>query len=164
MWFFRKNYLILSLVFAFGSTSSMDLKAEAHLVFRNSVMNVTKVHAKVTAGYVSIENLGTQDEVLISVKTDFAQISEIHEMKHVNGIMKMRKVTSGLTIKPKNTVHLEKGGFHLMFMKMSKHLSPDDIVSVDLKFRDAGWITVDFLVVDRHIASGSAHSHSQDDQ
>ena len=54
----------------------MDLKAEAHLVFRNSVMNVTKVHAKVAAGYVSIENLGTQDEVLISVKTDFAQISE----------------------------------------------------------------------------------------
>ena len=51
-----------------------------------------------------------------------------------------------------------------MFMKLSKHLSPDDIVSIDLKFRDAGWITVDFLVSDQHIASSSSHSHSHEDQ
>ena len=160
MWFNRKNYLILFLVFAFGSTSSMDLKGEGRLAFQKSLVNITGVHAKVAAGYVSIKNLGTQDEVLISVKTDFAQISEIHEMKHANGIMKMREVTSGLTIKPNKTVHLEKGGFHFMFMKLSKHLSPDDIVSIDLKFREAGWITVDFLVSDQHIASSSSHSHS----
>ena len=160
MWLYKKSYLFLFLVFAFSSTSPMDLKAEEHLVFRKSVVNVTGMHAKVAAGYVSIENLGTRDEALLSVKTDFAQISEIHEMKHVDGIMKMRKVKSGLIIKPNNTIHLEKGGFHLMFMKLSKHLSPNDIVTVDLEFRNAGWITAEFLVSDLHKTSGSSHSHS----
>ena len=160
MWFHRKSYLFLLLVFAFSSTSPMDLKAEEHLVFQKSVVNVTGMHAKVAAGYVSIENLGTRDEALLSVKTDFAQISEIHEMKHVDGIMKMRKVKSGLIIKPNNTIHLEKGGFHLMFMKLSKHLSPNDFVSVDLEFRNAGWITTEFLVSDLHNRSDSSHSHS----
>lgn len=160
MWLYKKSYLFLFLVFALSSLSSMDLKADEHLVFKKSVVNITGMHAKVAAGYVSIENLGTWDEVLLSVKSDFAQTSEIHEMKHVNGIMKMRKVTSGIIIKPNNTVHLEKGGFHLMFMKLSKHLSPNDFVSVDLEFRNAGWITTNFLVSDLHNKSGSSHSHS----
>ena len=160
MWLYRKSYLFLFLVFAYNLTSPMDLKAEEHLVFQKSLVIVTGMHAKVAAGYVSIENLGTREEALLSVKTDFAQISEIHEMKHVDGIMKMRKVKSGLIIKPNNTIHLEKGGFHLMFMKLSKHLSPNDIVSVDLEFRNAGWITTNFLVSDLHNKSGSSNSHS----
>ena len=160
----KKTALTHILIIFLGMAFSISAKASESLIFDKATVSISGMHAKVAAGYVSIENIGAKEDVLLSVKSDFAKISEIHEMKHVNSVMKMRKITSGIAIKSNTTVSLRKGGYHIMFMKLAKHLSPGEVVSVKLKFQNLGWVIKDFRVSDGHQMSGNEHSHTEDNQ
>ena len=110
--------------------------------------------AKVAAGYLTITNLGTEMDVLVSGSFEKSARVEVHEMKIENDIMRMREMADGLEIKPGATVTLKPGGYHLMFMGLSERLSEGDTVTGTVTFKRAGTVKLRFPV--RSIAAQSS--------
>jgi periplasmic copper chaperone A len=106
------------------------------------------------AGYLVIENTGSEADRLVSATSDASPDVEIHEMKMEGDVMKMRGLPSGLEIPAGGTVELKPGGFHLMFMGVKTPFKEGDTLKVELKFEKAGQVDVDLPVT---AAQGDMH-------
>lgn len=116
--------------------------------------------AKIAGGYLKITNNGGAVDRLASVTSPGADRVEIHEMSMTDGVMKMRPLAEGLTIKPGETVELKPGGFHMMFMDIKQPLKQGDILVATLVFEKAGKLDVKFNVnALGATAEPSAHKH-----
>ncbi|MDH3987099.1 MAG: copper chaperone PCu(A)C, partial [Gammaproteobacteria bacterium] len=65
---------------------------------------------------------------------DAYEAIEVHEMKRVDGFMKMREVTD-MVITANSQIQLEPGGWHLMMMGPKQHLSTGEEVDLTLTFK-----------------------------
>lgn len=74
---------------------------------------------------------------LIGVSSPLAGIAEIHEMKMVDGVMKMRAADTGVEIPAGKTVELSSGGYHVMLMDLKGPLPKGSSMPLTLVFRDA---------------------------
>ena len=62
------------------------------------------------------------------------------------GVARMRPVSSGLEIKPGQTVEFKPSSYHLMFVGLNKQLAKGDQVKATLQFEKAGKVDVTFDV------------------
>jgi len=118
--------------------------------------------AKVGGGFMKITNTGKTADRLVAVKTDVSGVAEIHEMKMVDGVMKMRALGTGVAIKPGQTVELRPGGYHLMFMDLKKPIVKEKPVKATLVFETAGEVEVEFVVAPvgaKSPSGGGGHDH-----
>jgi copper(I)-binding protein len=111
--------------------------------------------AQVAGGYVKITNRGTAADRLIGGTLSVATSVEVHEMSMADGIMKMRRLETGLEIKSGQTVELKPGGHHIMFMGLREGLKEGMAVKGTLAFEKAGSIEVEFLVAPIGARSGT---------
>lgn len=102
--------------------------------------------AKIAGGYLKITNTGKSPDRLVSAISAGADRVEIHEMSMTDGVMKMRPLADGLTIKPGETVELKPGGLHMMFMDIKQPLKQGDKLKATLTFEKAGKLDVSFDV------------------
>ena len=102
--------------------------------------------ASIGGGYMKITNSGAAPDRLVGGSTDAANRFEVHEMSMDNGVMKMRPVSTGLEIKPGQTVELKPGGYHVMFVGLKQQLKQGDHFNAQLMFEKAGKVDVDFAV------------------
>lgn len=123
--------------FTVGDITIMEVRA------RETVLG-----ASVGGGYMVITNNGSVDDRLVSGTTSVSPMLEIHEMSMENDVMKMRQLNDGLMIKAGETVTLEPGGFHVMFMGLEAPLAKDTSFTATLNFENAGSVDIDFNVVD----------------
>ena len=103
---------------------------------------VTPKGAKVAAGYLTIANGGPSDDKLIAASSPEAKSVEIHEMKMVGAVMKMRPLKEGVTVPAGGALELAQGGLHLMFVGIRKPFVEGDKVPVTLTLQNAGTIDV----------------------
>jgi len=115
---------------------------------------------KAGGGYVVIVNRGANEDVLVAVSTPRAARGEIHEMRVVDDVMRMRPLPEGLPIPAGETVLLKPGGFHLMFMAVSEPFREGETIPVTLTFKSAGDVT---LVLPVAPAGARRHDHSAHD-
>lgn len=113
--------------------------------------------AKVAGGYLKITNNGSAPERLVGATASAAGRVEIHEMSMVSGVMRMRPLNDGLTIKPGETIELKPGGLHVMFMDIKQPFKQGDAIKTTLQFEKAGKLDVVFNV-GAVAASGGDHS------
>jgi copper(I)-binding protein len=107
--------------------------------------------APTSAAYALIVNLTNTDadETLLSVSTDAAEASEIHEMTMTEGdVMRMNPVEGGLTIPAGGAVLLQPGGLHIMLMNLTDALEVGDVLDFTLTFANADEIEVSIPVHD----------------
>lgn len=123
-----------------------DVFKVGDLVVASPWTRATPGGAKVAGGYLKVTNNGKSPDRLVKATASIADRMEIHEMSMVDGVMKMRPLASGLTIKPGETVELKPGGFHLMFMDIKQPLKQGDVVKATLTFEKAGTLEVPFNV------------------
>jgi copper(I)-binding protein len=102
--------------------------------------------ATVGGGYFTITNTGNAADRLKGGASDVSSRFEIHEMSMDNGVMKMREVTSGIEIKPGQTIRFEPSGHHVMFVGLKQPLKEGDHIKATLQFEKAGNASVDFVV------------------
>ncbi|MCR6670237.1 copper chaperone PCu(A)C [Devosia ginsengisoli] len=102
----------------------------------------TLPNAPVAGGFLTIENAGTEPDRLISVTSDIAGETQIHEMAMQGDVMKMRPLADGLEIPAGETVVLAPGGFHIMFMGLKQTLVEGETVAVTLTFEKAGSVEI----------------------
>jgi hypothetical protein len=117
------------------------------LVIERPWIRATPNGAKVAGGYLTIINNGTEADRLVGGVSPFAGRFEVHEMKMENGMMQMRPLPNGLEIKPGQTVRLDPGGYHIMFMDLKQPLKPGDQVKGELQFAKAGKIAIQYAVI-----------------
>ena len=70
--------------------------------------------------------------------------------------MKMREVTSGIEIKPGQTIRFEPSGYHIMFVGLRHPLKEGDHIKATLQFEKAGKASVTFAIEGIGARSGSA--------
>ncbi|NPA54373.1 MAG: copper chaperone PCu(A)C [Aquificae bacterium] len=111
--------------------------AKSDIEIRDPWIRAVPPNSKNTALFMIIENKGNKEDELISVKTDIAKMSMIHETVNENGIMKMKHIET-LKIPPKSKIELKPGGLHIMLMGLKRPLKVGEKVKVKLLFKFAG--------------------------
>lgn len=106
----------------------------------------TLPNAPVGGGFLTLTNNGASDDRLVSVSSPIARDAQIHEMAMEGDVMKMRQLVDGLVIPAGQSVVLEPGGYHIMFMGLTQALVEGETVPVTLTFEKAGTITIDLSV------------------
>ena len=112
--------------------------------------------AKAAGGFMAIVNNGTEPDRLIGVESDIAMKSEVHESKvDANGVGTMEHVDA-IEIPPGQTVNLEHGGYHVMFMGLNGTLTEGGMHKATLIFERAGRVEVEFMI-DPPAGEGDGH-------
>ncbi len=122
---------------------------------------VTPPTAKVGAGYLVITNAGDDDDRLLAVESDVAGRAELHEMRDVDGVMKMRPLPDGILLPAGESVALAPGGLHVMFVDLAAPLVEGERFPATLLFEKAGRLAVEFKVEPLDYAPAGEHQHSQ---
>ena len=98
---------------------------------------------------------------LVGVASPMAGVAQLHEMKMVDGVMKMAEVKGGLALPAGKAVALKPGGYHIMLMDLKEPLTKDGTVPVTLLFKDAKGVErkteINLPVVMRAPAAMHAH-------
>ena len=120
--------LLLSLLFAF---THAEAAPETSTQVREGWIRLAPPTAKVMAGYLTIDNTGSEDVVISEVRSaDFGAI-EIHEMTMQDGVMRMRRVAE-LRVPAGGHVTLEPGGLHRMLFRPQRSLPAGSKVGIRL--------------------------------
>lgn len=141
------------------AATSGDTFKVGDLVVSSPWTRATPGGAKIAGGYLKITNNGKTPDRLVKVSASISDRVEVHEMSMADGVMKMRALPEGLTIKPGETVELKPGGFHMMFMDIKQPLKQGDTMKATLTFEKAGSIDVSFDVGGIGANSEPAHKH-----
>lgn len=96
------------------------------------------------AGAFMVINSASDDQ-LVQVSGDIANKVEIHEMKMVDGVMKMRPV-SALPLAAGSETKLAPGSYHIMLMGLRQALKEGEKFPLTLTFAKAGSVTVQVKV------------------
>jgi copper(I)-binding protein len=119
-------------------------------------------NAMAAGGFMAIVNNGPEADRLIGVESDIAEKVETHESKvDENGVGTMQHVDF-IDIPAGETVNLEHGGYHIMFMGLKEPLVEGEMVKGALIFEKAGRVEIEFMV-DPPGEGGHDHSAMADD-
>jgi copper(I)-binding protein len=114
--------------------------------------------AKAAGGFMAIVNNGTEVERLIGVESEIAMKSQVHESRvDANGVGTMEHVDA-VEIPPGETVNLEHGSYHVMFMGLTGPLMEGEMHKATLIFEKAGRVEIEFQVDPPVGEAGMDHS------
>lgn len=137
---FKKSVLFLFLIlFSFAHTASAD---DMNIQVSTAWARATPPSAKIGAVYFTVQNTGDKDDRLLSIATDKAESPQIHTMTTENGIMQMRQLTEGLTVKAGSKETLSPDGTHIMLIGLKQPLATGQKIDLILLFEHAGPISV----------------------
>ena len=139
-----------------SSMPSFAFEEEAILITTPYAFATTP-HAKTGAAFMSIENTSGKNDTLISVKSDVAEFTEIHEnyIDPDDGVMIMRKI-NGIKIPKEGSVLLKPKGYHIMFINLKRPLKIGDSFPVTLVFSNSS----EQIITIKTVAPGmNQHSH-----
>jgi copper(I)-binding protein len=96
-------------------------------------------------GYLTLVNHGRSPVALVKAESPLARKGEIHRSSMAAGVMRMTAEAS-VAIPPGGTVRFAPGGYHLMFLGLTKSLAPGDRLPATLRFSDGRQVRVAFRV------------------
>lgn len=150
------SLLIASLAFA-SHVYAQDAASQMEVV-ESAWVRSTPPNMKITAGYMSLRNNSSTDHRLVAASSTVSDRVELHTHVHdmQTGMMQMRHVEY-IDLPAGQTVALEPGGLHIMFMDLKTDLQPGTDVPLTLEFDDGSTLTVEAPV--RRMAMGGHNNH-----
>ncbi len=100
-----------------------------------------------SAAFMEIKNKGTAVKVM-SAHCDCAKSTELHNVKMIDGAMKMYKVDA-MDIPADGELKLKSGSYHIMLIGLTRPLVSGETIPLKLKFEKAGEVTVDAKIKDK---------------
>ena len=98
---------------------------------------VRMIPGSMTAGYLQLRNTSSRDRRVVAASAAIAEVIELHEHVHDDGVMRMREVV-GMDLPAGDNLALEPGGLHLMFIGVRRPLVEGERIPVMLEFADGG--------------------------
>lgn len=131
------------------AASTLAVSALAHdyrvgdLVIDHPWARATVPGQKAGGAFLKIENRGSSADRLLSAAApaERAARTELHSMRMEGNVMRMREVAA-IDIPAGQTVTLEPGGLHIMFMGLTSALQAGEKIPLVLTFEKAGQVTV----------------------
>lgn len=102
-------------------------------------------NAKAGAAFMVISNTGSAD-TLINVTSDAARRVELHTHVEKDGVMRMTELEAGIPLPEGKTVHLKRGGMHVMLMGLKRPLVDGEVIKITMDFETAPSITIEIPV------------------
>lgn len=94
-----------------------------------------------SALYFEVINNQKADDTLYNVKSDLAEITEMHETYKKGEMMGMRR-TGAVVVKQNGSFKFQPGGHHVMLIRLKKIIREGSTENITLFFKKAGKITV----------------------
>ena len=110
------------------------LPALAQVTVAEPWVRATVAAQKATGAFMTLTS--TQGAKLVGVSSPAAGAVEVHEMKLVDDVMRMRQVTA-LELPAGKPVALSPGGYHLMLLDLKQPLKEGATVPLTLEIEDA---------------------------
>ena len=165
--------MLIALAFATALASTAPVLAQDHpghgdtaaaisvgpIEITGAFTRATLPNAPVAGGFLTLSNTGSEDDRLISATAPIARETQIHEMAMDGDIMRMRQLADGIVIPAGESIVLEPGGFHLMFMGLTGPIVEGEVVPVTLVFENAGTVTIDLPAADTAADAPSHEGH-----
>lgn len=104
--------------------------------------------AAVNGGYMTLINVGSEDVTLVGLESPAFEKAEIHEMAHVDGLMKMRRLDE-VVVPAGGQARFEPGGRHLMLMSPARHWTAGETIELTMIFASGKEQTVSVRVADK---------------
>ena len=139
------------------TTGTAEVLAEASgIVIEDGYARAAGANARTGAAFMAITNTTDSDDRLIEARSDIAERVELHTHEMNDGIARMREVEGGIPIPAGETVLLERGGLHVMFLGLTGGMAAGSTVDMVLVFESAGEIPVK-VPVDLMRGQGGGH-------
>ena len=153
--------LLLALALALPMTAqAMDMVMAGALKITGAYSPATPPTSRTAAGYMTIENTGASDDTLLSASGSMGMVQLHKSSTDANGVARMEHQADGIPLPAGQTVTLEPGGLHVMFMGLAEPFGEGATVTITLSFAKAGEVEVMLPVLPRGEApKGGAHSH-----
>jgi len=141
-----------------GATLLAAAPAWAQVTVDQPWVRGTVAAQKVTGAFMTLT--AAKDSRLVAVSSPVAGTVEVHEMKMVDDVMRMRQVPA-LELPAGKPVALTPGGYHLMLFQLKQQLKDGDKVPLVLEVEDAAKvrssIKVEALVKPLNAAAHAGH-------
>lgn len=118
-----------------GMAATVAAQIKVQIKVENAWVRATVAGQQSTGAFMKITS--PEPVRLLSVSTPVAKTNEIHEMKLVGDVMKMRAHPDGVDIPANTTLELKSGGYHLMMMEMDQPIKAGEVVPLQLQFINA---------------------------
>lgn len=139
-------------------TDENGVKTESGLELSHYAVRAALGQNPNTGGYVTVRNIGKDDDRLVSVTCDCAEKVELHTMKMDGDKMMMAPMPEGFEIKAGQTLELKPGGNHIMFIGLKTRPADGDTLSLTLNFAKAGAVKIEAPVSNAPLSDASQHS------
>jgi hypothetical protein len=162
------NTLIKSAVAALFLASAVHAQAHDYTLGGINVTHPkafeTAKNANVGGGYMTIENTTGAADKLLEVRVDAIPRVELHLSEtDANGVARMIK-QDGIEIPAGETVTLQPGGLHVMFMELGGDgFVLDEKINATLVFETAGELEIDFNIEARSAGDHGSMDHGKMD-
>lgn len=107
---------------------------------------------QVSAAYFEVKNKGAADKI-VSANCDCAKATELHNVKMIDGSMKMYQVQA-MDIPADGELKLKPGSYHIMLIGLNRPLVAGETLPIKVKFEKAGEVTLQAKVKDKGAPAG----------
>ena len=157
------SYAAMAALSLFATTATAEEYTIGDLVIDSPMAFETAQTAQTAGGFMTITNNGEAADRLLAVEADFPRV-EVHTTEMDGDVARMIHLEEGLTLPAGETVTLQPGGFHVMFMGLGGDpFEVDEQVPATLIFENAGRIEVVFTVEARGMNDHGGMNHGDMD-
>ena len=132
-----KSSFLAAVLLAWGAIAA----AESNVQVDSAWVREAPPTAHMMAAYMTLNNAGTQDAVLVNVDSPAFRHVMLHKSEVVEGVARMMHLDE-IIIPARGSVELKPGSYHLMMPAPDTRLAAGDSVEFILTFADGNTITV----------------------
>lgn len=137
----NQPFRTVTVAVTFAVTTFMASAFAADIDVNNPWARASAGMARAGAAFMEIRNSGATDR-LVAATADVSETVELHTHIREGEIMRMRRVDA-IDLPAGETVRLEPGGLHVMFLGLHAPLEEGQRFPLTLTFETAGDVTID---------------------
>ena len=142
---------------ALAAVAALSLASAAHAAPKvEAAWTRPAAQGQTGAGFMTLKNPDAKPDALVAVESPLARTVQIHQSSMSGGMSSMKEVIR-VAIPPGGAVTFAPGGYHLMFVGLTKPVKAGDALPATLTFASGAKLNMSFVA---SIAPpAAAHDH-----
>jgi len=139
----RKAFCIFYFCFIILNVNANQTQHQIEV--NNAWARQTFGNSKISSAYMEITNHHNSPIEITHITTDIAELSEIHDMTHQGGVMRMRKLEK-LVIPENDNIILSPEGKHIMLINLNKKLLVGEKIAMKIFIKDHPPLEIELII------------------
>jgi copper(I)-binding protein len=143
---------------ALAAIAALSLASAAHAAPKvEAAWTRPAAQGQTGAGFMTLKNPDAKPDALVAVASPLAKVVQVHQSSMSGGMASMKEVTR-VAISAGGAVTFAPGGYHLMFVGLTKPVKVGDTVPATLTFASGAKLKVSFVAGLAPPAAEHAHN------